>query len=48
MGAGDSFIAGFLVSYLNKNNLHEAAEAASKNAAVTCQLSGGFGHQKSF
>ncbi|KJY61068.1 PfkB family carbohydrate kinase [Lactobacillus apis] len=48
MGAGDSFIAGFLVSYLDKNNLVLAAEAASKNAAVTCQLSGGFGHQKSF
>ena len=48
MGAGDSFIAGFLVSYLNKNNLQEAALAASKNAAATCQLSGGFGHQKSF
>ena len=48
MGAGDSFIAGFLVSYLNQNNLQEAALAASKNAAVTCQLSGGFGHQKSF
>lgn len=48
MGAGDSFIAGFLVSYLSKNNLQTAAEAASKNAAATCQISGGFGHQKSF
>lgn len=47
MGAGDSFIAGFLVSYLDKNNLQKAAEAASKNAANTCQISGGFGHQKS-
>lgn len=48
MGAGDSFIAGFLVDYLSKNNLQKAAKAACSNAAVTCQLSGGFGHQKSF
>ncbi|WEV51577.1 PfkB family carbohydrate kinase [Lactobacillus sp. ESL0731] len=48
MGAGDSFIAGFLVSYLDKHNLKIAAEDASKSAAITCQLAGGFGHKKSF
>lgn len=48
MGAGDSFIAGFLVNYLSKNDLRKAGKAACKNAAITCQLSGGFGHQKSF
>lgn len=48
MGAGDSFIAGFLVNYLSKNDLRKAGKVACKNAAITCQLSGGFGHQKSF
>ncbi|WEV43216.1 PfkB family carbohydrate kinase [Lactobacillus sp. ESL0684] len=48
MGAGDSFIAGFLVSYLDEPDLCKAAVAASKSAAATCKISGGFGHQKSF
>ncbi|BDR60151.1 PfkB family carbohydrate kinase [Lactobacillus xylocopicola] len=48
MGAGDSFIAGFLVSYFDHKNLVQAAQAASKNAAATCQIQGGFGHPKSF
>ena len=44
MGAGDSFIAGFLTSYCDKRNLKEALEYASERAALTCQIPGGWGH----
>ena len=44
MGAGDSFIAGFLTSYFDKHNLKEALEYASERAAMTCQIPGGWGH----
>ncbi|WP_412989191.1 PfkB family carbohydrate kinase [Pediococcus siamensis] len=44
MGAGDSFIGGFLNEYINTGNLQSAGEKAALNAAKTCEISGGFGH----
>lgn len=44
MGAGDSFIAGFLTHYLKKRNLREALEAGAVSAAETCKINGAFGH----
>lgn len=48
MGAGDSFIAGFLVAYMDTHSIEKAAKKASQNAADTCGLDGGFGHGKPF
>ena len=40
MGAGDSYIAGFLVSWLRKRPLAECMKAGAENAAVTIGYSG--------
>lgn len=48
MGAGDSFIAGFLVAYTDTHDLQAAALAASQSAANTCGVSGGFGHGQAY
>lgn len=44
MGAGDAFIAAFLVSYIDGRDLPAALAFASQRAAVACTCSGGFGH----
>ena len=44
MGAGDSFIAGFLTSYVESRNLKEALDFAADCAARTCLVHGGWGH----
>jgi fructoselysine 6-kinase len=41
-GAGDSFIAGFLASYVGGGSLQEALEAGRDRAALTCTHVGGF------
>lgn len=46
MGAGDSFIAGFLTSYLKGNNVKEALSFASIRASETCTFYGGWGYPK--
>lgn len=48
MGAGDSFIAGFLTSYIKDNNITEALDFAATCAAKTCTFYGGFGYPRSF
>ncbi len=40
MGAGDSFIAGFLYAYLKKNRLQECMRAGALSSARTLQYSG--------
>ena len=40
MGAGDSYIAGFLVSWLKKRPIPECMQAGSENAAVTIGYKG--------
>ncbi len=40
MGAGDSFIAGFLVSYFQKRDLIKALEAGARNSSITIQYMG--------
>ncbi len=44
MGAGDSFIAGFLTAYGDGKGLREALGYAAERAALTCLIRGGFGH----
>lgn len=48
MGAGDSFIAGFLVAYADGESLIACGAKAAANAQATCQLHGGFGHGHPF
>lgn len=43
MGAGDSFIAGFITSYANKKNLKQALQQGAASAARTCTTYGAFG-----
>jgi len=43
MGAGDSFIAGFLVSMLDGGDVERALEQAARSAAATCAHYGSFG-----
>ena len=43
MGAGDSYIAGFLVSWLGKRPLAECMKAGAESAAVTIGRSGAWG-----
>lgn len=46
LGAGDAFIAAFLVSYQNTNgNIEASARAASVFSADCCQHYGAFGHE---
>ncbi len=44
MGAGDSFIAGFLTSYTKKKDIQQALDFAAERAAVTCTQRGAFGY----
>ena len=44
MGAGDSFIAGFLTNYGDTKNMKEALSFAAAKAAATCRIHGGFGY----
>lgn len=46
MGAGDSFIAGFLTNYIDNKDINEALNFAAKSAANTCTFHGGFGYPK--
>lgn len=48
MGAGDSFIAGFLTRYLHGAAMEEALDFAADCAAQTCTSYGGFGYGKPF
>lgn len=44
MGAGDSFIAGFLTKYLNSYTIPESLHYAATCAKKTCESSGGIGY----
>ena len=44
MGAGDSFIAGFLTRYEDTGKMGEALDYAAERAALSCGVRGGFGH----
>mgnify|MGYP000845336840 CR=1 FL=1 len=48
MGAGDSFIAGFLTRFLHGAVMEEALDFAADCAAQTCTTYGGFGYGKPF
>ncbi|WP_419961392.1 PfkB family carbohydrate kinase [Psychrobacillus sp. BM2] len=47
MGAGDSLIGGFLVSYLSNHTIEEAISIGTLSAEKTCQIDGGFGYPHS-
>ena len=44
MGAGDSFIAGFLTAYGDGRTMEDALDYAAERSALTCTVRGGFGH----
>lgn len=44
LGAGDAFIAAFLVSYLGARDVSAALKAGARNAAIACSYEGAFGH----
>lgn len=44
MGAGDSFIAGFLTEYIESNKMEKALNKAAASSARTCEHYGGIGH----
>lgn len=44
MGAGDSFIAGFLTVYGDGKPMEAALDYAAQRSALTCMVRGGFGH----
>lgn len=44
LGAGDGFIAGFLVSYASHADVGAALAEGASSAAAACQLMGGYGH----
>jgi fructoselysine 6-kinase len=44
MGAGDSFIAGFLTRFYDSDNMRSALDYAADCAAITCTFFGAFGH----
>ncbi|ERI89760.1 kinase, PfkB family [Clostridiales bacterium oral taxon 876 str. F0540] len=48
MGAGDSFIAGFLTSYLDSKDMVKSLDFAADCAAKTCTFHGGFGYPHPF
>lgn len=48
MGAGDSFIAGFLTRYTKSNNMVESLDFAATCAAKSCKFHGGFGYPHPF
>jgi len=48
MGAGDGFIAGFLVSYITDENMEKALDFAADCAAKSCSYNGGLGYPHVF
>jgi len=48
LGAGDSFIAGFLSSYLLEKNIAKALHNGALVASQTCQNYGAFGYGKEY
>jgi fructoselysine 6-kinase len=46
LGAGDSFISGFLTSYFNGWTVVQSLKIAAQNAAQTCEVHGAFGFGK--
>jgi fructoselysine 6-kinase len=48
MGAGDSFIAGFLVHFFDTGNMTASLDFAASCAAETCGFHGGFGYPHPF
>ena len=48
MGAGDAFIAAFLVNFFSSGNLEKAIQGAAEKAAQNCLHEGAFGHAESF
>lgn len=44
MGAGDSFIAGFLTRFFESEDMAAALDYAAERAALTCGFHGAFGH----
>lgn len=48
MGAGDSYIAAFLLSYLQARNIPQAMEEGSRFAAASCLVEGSFGFGVSY
>lgn len=48
LGAGDGFIAGFLVTYHQTGSVRAALEAGARNAAATCVAMGAFGYGVQF
>ncbi|MFB3169926.1 PfkB family carbohydrate kinase [Neobacillus sp. 179-C4.2 HS] len=46
MGAGDSFIAGFLTAFYTHKDMRDALDFAAKRASITCGFYGGFGYPK--
>ncbi len=48
MGAGDSFIAGFLTYFTKYKDMVKALDFAAKSAAKTCTFNGGFGYPHPF
>lgn len=48
MGAGDSFIAGFLTKYCDTKDMAQSLDYAATRAALSCTISGGFGYPHPF
>lgn len=48
MGAGDSFISGFLSEYTKSGDMEKALDLAAKCSADTCLFHGGFGYPHPF
>jgi len=48
MGAGDSFIAGFLTRFYDGADMVRALDYAAERAAITCGFFGGFGYPRPF
>lgn len=48
MGAGDSFIGGFLTKFTHTGNMEESLDFAASCAAKTCTFYGGFGYPHPF